>query len=376
MDMSPGEESEVHPGIPAGMATLTIGVMELGVRGVRWTLGRAFPSDATWDLAVGAAAAAGDVGVRAITAVRGIADPVFRFALRPPLLPHAWRPARVIETLEQRGQQERNSGGRAAQRILDILVPAVVEQLLDRIDLNSLVKQHLDIEAIVADMDLDAVVDRVDVDRVAGRLDVDAILDRVDLNAIVRERVDLDAIVASVDIDAVASRLDVDAILDRVDLNAIVRERVDLDAIVANVDIDAVATRLDVNAVLDRIDLTAIVRERVDVDAIVAGVDIDAVASRLDIHAVIDRIDLAALAEEVIEAIDLPEIIRDSTGSMASEAVRGVRMQSIEADEAVARVLDRVFRRRRTPPTSSGSARLTDGETLPIETEPLKRAQQ
>jgi hypothetical protein len=339
MDMSPGEESEVHPGIPAGMATLTIGVMELGVRGVRWTLGRAFPSDATWDLAVGAAAAAGDVGVRAITAVRGIADPVFRFALRPPLLPHAWRPARVIETLEQRGQQERNSGGRAAQRILDILVPAVVEQLLDRIDLNSLVKQHLDIEAIVADMDLDAVVDRVDVDRVAGRLDVDAILDRVDLNAIVRERVDLDAIVA-------------------------------------NVDIDAVATRLDVNAVLDRIDLTAIVRERVDVDAIVAGVDIDAVASRLDIHAVIDRIDLAALAEEVIEAIDLPEIIRDSTGSMASEAVRGVRMQSIEADEAVARVLDRVFRRRRTPPTSSGSATLTDGETLPIETEPLKRAQQ
>jgi hypothetical protein len=36
-------------------------------------------------------------------------------------------------------------------------VPALVEQLLDRIDVNALVKQHLDVEAIVADMDLDVV---------------------------------------------------------------------------------------------------------------------------------------------------------------------------------------------------------------------------
>jgi hypothetical protein len=330
MDVSAGRTSDVRAGIPAGVMSLTIGIMELGGRGLRWTLGRSLASDRTWDLAVGAAAVAGDVGLRVVTAVRVVAEPAVRVALQPPLVPQRWRPARIVQAVARRGREERVTGGRAIERTLDVVVPAVVEQVLDRIDLNALVKQHLDVEAIVADMDLDAVVDRVDVDRVAGRLDVETVLDRIDLTSLVRERVDLDAIVAGVDVDAIAGRL-------------------------------------DVNTVLDRIDLNAIVRERVNLDAIVAGVDIDAVAGRLDLDAVIARIDLAGLAEQVIDAVDLPEIIRDSTGSMASETVRGVRMQSIEADEAVARVLDRVFRRRRTSPPSSPDATVSADETLPIE---------
>ena len=70
---------------------------------------------------------------------------------------------------------------------------------------------------------------------------------------------------------------------------------------------------------LDRLDLTALVRERVDLDALVAGVDIDAIIS---------RIDLGGLAEEVIAEIDLPEIIRESTGSVASDTIRGVRCRA------------------------------------------------
>ena len=54
-----------------------------------------------------------------------------------------------------------------------------------------------------------------------------------------------------------------------------------------------------------------------------------------------------ALTEEILNAIDIPEVIRESTNSVASEGVREVRMQSITADEAVARVLDRVRLRRR-----------------------------
>jgi hypothetical protein len=340
MEMSAGGGSEVHPDIPAGTVAL-LGVMDVDERGPRWTQGRDIAGALPWNIAFGAAAIAGTVGLHAISTVRRIADPAVGIALRPPLLPRALQPARAIEMLELRGHQERHSGGRQIERVLEILVPVLVEQLLDLIDLNALVKRHLDVEAIVAGLDLDAVVDRVDVDRVAGRLDVDAVLDRIDLTAIARERVDLDAIVAAVDIDAIASRLDVDA-------------------------------------VLDRIDLTAIVRERVDLDAIVAAVDIDAIASRLDVEAVIDRLDLAGLAEQVIEAVNLPEIIRDSTGSMASEAVRGVRMQSIEADEAVGRVLDRVFRRRRTPPASSssdGPRAPLDNEALPTVVQPSRRAE-
>ena len=77
------------------------------------------------------------------------------------------------------------------------------------------------------------------------------------------------------------------------------------------------------------------------------------VVARLDLDAIIARIDLAGLAEEVIESIDLPEIIRESTGTVASEVVRGVRMQSIDADEAVARVVDRLFLRRRRRTTDA-----------------------
>jgi hypothetical protein len=71
-----------------------------------------------------------------------------------------------------------------------------------------------------------------------------------------------------------------------------------------------------------------------------------------------------AIAEEVVNGIDLPEIIRESTGSMASDVVRDARMQSIDADVAIARVVDRVIRRRR--------ARRTDA---PGEPESLSRSE-
>lgn len=59
---------------------------------------------------------------------------------------------------------------------------------------------------------------------------------------------------------------------------------------------------------------------------------------------VLGQLDLARVAREVIDDIDLPEIIRSSTGSVASETVRDVRMQAIEADEAVSRWFGRARR--------------------------------
>ncbi|MET0998430.1 MAG: hypothetical protein ABWX73_06940 [Marmoricola sp.] len=144
------------------------------------------------------------------------------------------------------------------------------------------------------------------------------LLRRIDLTRVVQRHVDLDAVVAGVDLDAVAARLDV----------------------------DAVARRLDVGSVVARLDLTKIVRDQVDLDSVVAGVDLNAAAARLDLDAVIARIDLAGLAEQVIAAVDLPGIIRGSTGSMASDTVTGVRMQSISGDEAIARAVDRLRLRR------------------------------
>jgi hypothetical protein len=90
--------------------------------------------------------------------------------------------------------------------------------------------------------------------------------------------------------------------------------------------------------------------ERVDLDAVVQAVDLDAVAARIDLDKIIERLDLPTLAQGVIDDIDLPGIIRESSGSMASEAVQGVRMHSIEADDAVAHTLDRFLRHRRHAP--------------------------
>ena len=157
---------------------------------------------------------------------------------------------------------------------------------------------------------------------------VERVVSRLDLTGLVVHHVDLDEVVRAVDIDAVVDRLDLDAIVKRVDLDAVVAG-VDLDAVVAGVDLDAAVAG-------------------VDLDAAVAGVDIDAIAARLDLDAVISRIDLVAMVEEVIDAIDLPAIIRDSSGSMASETIRGARMTGISADEAISRGLENhLFRRRR-----------------------------
>ncbi len=78
----------------------------------------------------------------------------------------------------------------------------------------------------------------------------------------------------------------------------------------------------------------------------------DELLTRLDLDAIVDQVDIAALVEEVLTEIDLPSIIRESTGSVASESVRGARMTGISADDAISRALERhLFRRRgRTPP--------------------------
>ena len=104
---------------------------------------------------------------------------------------------------------------------------------------------------------------------------------------------------------------------------------------------------VDIDAAVARVDLDAAVG-RVDLDAAVARVDLDGAVALVDLDAIIDRIDLVGIVGEVLDELDLPAIIRDSTGSMASETVHGVRMTGITADDAISRVVDRaLFRRRR-----------------------------
>ena len=67
--------------------------------------------------------------------------------------------------------------------------------------------------------------------------------------------------------------------------------------------------------------------------------------ARVDIEAALARLDLAGIARQVIEAIDLAEIIRESAGVVSSQAARAVRTEGMHADDSVARFFDRVLRR-------------------------------
>ena len=125
------------------------------------------------------------------------------------------------------------------------------------------------------------------------------------------------------------------ALADQVDLTALVRERVDVNAIVEDVDIERIIDRVDLDAVVDRVDVGR-VADRIDVDRVIA---------RTDLISIVDRLDVAAIAQEVIEDVDLPRVIRESSGAMAGESVRTARIQGMHADLLVARIVDRVLRR-------------------------------
>jgi hypothetical protein len=179
-----------------------------------------------------------------------------------------------------------------------------------------------------------------------------AVLARLDVPALVREFVDLDRLAAMLDADAVVARVDLDAVLDRVDLNAIAA-RLDLDAVAARLDLDTLVDKVDISRILDRVDLDAVVDRvnldravgRVDLDVVVDRVDLDRAVDRVDVDRVIARTDVAGIARYVVQEIDLPGLLRASTGSVTSEVVRSVRDQGADADRAVERVVDRLLHR-------------------------------
>jgi hypothetical protein len=253
--------------------------------------------------AIGLASVAAGAAVSATRRVARVAAPLGRAVLHPPVLTESLHPARAVDALAGRGRAVMTSTGGDLERIVAVLVPAVVREVLDTLDLNVVIHERVDLSGLVA---------KVDVGEVIGRVDIDAVVRQVDIDAIV-QRIDLDAVLQRVDLDAVAQRVDLDAIADRI-----------------------------------------------DVDRIVSRIDVDAIVDRVDLNAIVDRLDVAEIAEEVIDEIDLPEIIRDSTGSMASQVVREARMESFDADEALSRLVDRLFRRRGKRSTDAPGQQETD----------------
>lgn len=176
--------------------------------------------------------------------------------------------------------------GPPTSAVLDRVVPGVTDAVVQRLDITELVIGRVDLRTIIMQT-----------------------LDRLDLTQIVLERVDM--------------RRVIEAALDSIDLTEIVLQRVDLVAVV--------------DAALDQIDLTELVAERVDIDALVATVDLEKI---------IDRLPIVEIADYVIEQTDLPAIIRQSTGGIASDAIDAARIRAHATDIASARIIDRLLPRR------------------------------
>jgi len=96
-----------------------------------------------------------------------------------------------------------------------------------------------------------------------------------------------------------------------------------------------------VETVLDQIDMEALI-DRIPIDHVIDKVDVDAIAAKIDIDAIIDRVSV----EDIVAGVDMGSIVRDSTTGLASETVDAIRVQVMGVDLFVARIVDKVVRRK------------------------------
>jgi hypothetical protein len=227
------------------------------------------------------------------------AAPVVRFTLSPPLVP---RRLTLGDMLRRAGTSWDGERSRAVQSLSDLsatFTPAASDVAVRLVDVDKLVSK---------------VLAEVNVQRLA-----EGLLAQLDMNELIAD------LVTQIDVRRLAEQM-----LTDVDLTPVVEQ------VIEQVELDTI-----VDSALDELDLTDVVVERVDLQRV-----IDSALDRMDLtELILQRVDLVRVSEFVVNGIDLPELIRDSTGSMAAETVNEIRLQGIDADRAVARIVGRILRR-------------------------------
>jgi hypothetical protein len=147
-----------------------------------------------------------------------------------------------------------------------------------------------------------------------------------------------------VDLNAVLERIDLNALMGRIDLNQLL-QRVDVDEILERVDVDEILKRVDIADVIRRVDVNALM-ERVDVNELMGRVDIEALLNRVDINKMMETIDV----DGIVERTEIGSLVVRSTSGVATEALDAVRSRAVGVDTTIARIVDRVLRRKPGPP--------------------------
>lgn len=211
----------------------------------------------------------------------------------------------------------------------------------------------------------DEIVERVDINAVIARVDINDLLDRLDTNRLL-DRVDVNRLLDRVEVDPLLERADINRLLDRVDINRLL-DRVDIDSLLARADIELLLSRVDVDALLDRVDVNHLL-DRVDVALVVDRVDPDPLLARVDVNAVMDRVDV----ERVVQRAGIPEIVAESTGSVAASTLDLIRRQLLALDVVISRTVMRLLRR--DPATVPAGPALLAGDGDPSHTLPQPNA--
>ena len=118
------------------------------------------------------------VGTAAIAV--GAAGAAYRAAEKVPVFGPLLR--RGVVGLSERGDQWVTQSADQFKALVAAVAVALVDLVLDEMDLNALVRERVDIDAVAAGLDIDAVINRVDLIALADR-----VIDGVDLPAIIRE---------------------------------------------------------------------------------------------------------------------------------------------------------------------------------------------
>ena len=83
-----------------------------------------------------------------------------------------------------------------------------------------------------------------------------------------------------------------------------------------------------------------------------SGRVIDGVLGSIDLTSlVLKNVDL----DRILEELDLPEIIRESSGTLAADTIDGLRVQGMHADSSLSRFIDRLLGRRDGDARGDGS---------------------
>jgi len=120
----------------------------------------------------------------------------------------------------------------------------------------------------------------------------------------------------------------------------------------------AMMERLDINAILESLPIDSVL-ERVDVDALIGRVNVENILERVDIDALMTRLDIGPVAQKVLDTVDIGAIVRESTGSVTGDVVDVARVQTMQLDSIVERIIDTLLLRNRRG-SARGRAHLGD----------------